>query len=81
MAPAPVRLHVTPLFAGSFETVAVIGEGVVFWLCSSVCGEAGARAMETGSKLIVKVTLLVPLATEVAVMVTVVAEGIVAGAV
>jgi hypothetical protein len=37
--------------------------------------------METGSKLMVKVTLLVALATEVAVIVTVVAEGMVAGAV
>jgi hypothetical protein len=61
--------------------VAVIGEGDVFWPCSRVCGEVGAREMETGSKLMMKAALLAVLAAEVAVMVTVVADGMVAGAV
>ena len=77
-APAPVRLQVTPLVMGSFETVAVT---FVVFPCSSVCAVLGVRAIETACKLIVSVMLLVVSATDVAVIVTVAFAAIGEGAV
>jgi hypothetical protein len=77
--PAPVSVHVTPLFNGSFCTVAV---RLCVWL---VCTDTavGFTPIPTGgggTTVIVAMALLLPSATDSAVAVTVAGEGTFAGA-
>lgn len=73
-----MRLQVTPLLAGSFETAAVIG---VACPCSSVCALLGVNATEMAKRLMVTEELLLGSETEVAVTVTLEAEATAEGAV
>ena len=78
--PAPVSVHVTPLFSGSFVTVA---DRLCVWL---VCTDTavGFTPMLTGgggTTVIVETALLLPSATDRAVAVTVAGTGTDAGAV
>ena len=78
--PLPVKLQVTPLFCGSFVTVAE-----TLRVCP-ICTEAvtGLTAIVTGGAaviVIVTVVVLVLSATDCAVAVTVASEGTAAGAV
>jgi hypothetical protein len=78
--PAPVSVHVTPLFNGSFCTVAL---RLCVWL---VCTDTavGFTPIPTGgggTTVIVATALLLPSATDSAVAVTVAGEGTPAGAV
>ena len=76
--PAPLNVHVTPLFCPSFETVAVK-------LCVSptfTVAVAGATATEiAGATVIVAAPLCVASVTDVAVNVTVAGDGTAAGGV